>query len=103
MSASTNVAAGTFRRAASIWVAEMSTPVTVRPSASARGHRDAGAAAELQDVAAGGDQLERQAEVAEAGLGGSEGAPGEVALGDRVVALGDDPFRVHRAGVSARR
>ena len=35
MSASMKVAFGTFRRAISSWVAEMSTPVTSLPSASA--------------------------------------------------------------------
>ena len=45
-----------------------------------------------------GSARSASAEVAEPRLGRSESAPLEVPLGDLVVAVGDDPFRVHRAG-----
>ena len=67
------------------------------------GHRDAGAAAQFQDVATGRNQLQREGQVPTARRRWPEVAPGEIALGDRVIALRDDPFRVHRSGVSARR
>ena len=56
----------------------------------ADGHRDPGAAAELEDLGAGGDQRVGAIQGGPARRRGSQRAPGEVAIGDPVVAGRDD-------------
>ena len=65
------------------------------PGGEGTGDRDAGAAAEVEDVGARRDALERLCQPAQADGGGSGVAPRVVALGDRVVTVGDDLARVH--------
>ena len=100
MSAWMNVASGTAARASSICRAEMSTPVTLPPGGERAGHRNAGAAAEVEDVGTRRDPLERRASQ-RSRVGGRSGvAPLVVALGDRVVAVGDDPRGSHGVSTS---
>ena len=88
-----NVADGTLRRASAICVAEMSTPVR-SPTVGERAVIGMpGAAAQLEDVGAGGISSSGEVEEREPRGRRSQGAPREIALGDRVVAGGDDPLR----------
>ena len=65
------------------------------PGGEGAGHRNAGAAAEVEDVGTGRDALERLGQPAQPCRGGSRVAPRVVAIGDRVVSVGDDLARVH--------
>ena len=94
MSAWTNVASGTAARASSICRAEMSTPVTCRPAARARVIGTPAPQPRSRTSAPGGMRSSALASQRSRVGGGSGVAPRVVALGDRVVAVGDDLARV---------
>ena len=94
MSAWRNVAPGTFARARLDLRRRDVDPGHIPAVGERRGHRDAGAAAQLEDPGAGRDQIARQAQVREPRLGRPERAPLEIPARGRVVAAGDDPTRI---------